>query len=60
MRQDDPEYIKTFQILAAVKQQTLMQQKKNALQQTQQQQAPKAPEVTNGVNGMFRQYWKIS
>ncbi|KAL9631568.1 MAG: hypothetical protein Q9204_004178 [Flavoplaca sp. TL-2023a] len=51
VRQDDPEYIKAFQILAAVKQQTLMQQKKNALQQTQQQQAPKAPEVTNGLNG---------
>ncbi|KAL8922872.1 MAG: hypothetical protein Q9172_003378 [Xanthocarpia lactea] len=56
VRPDDPEYVKTCQILSAVKQQQNLMQKKLALQhlqqqQTQQRQVPKAQETVNGVNG---------
>ncbi|KAL8782529.1 MAG: hypothetical protein Q9213_005294 [Squamulea squamosa] len=57
VRHDDPEYIKTCQILSAVKQQQNLIQKKLAMQQMQQQQhaqqrqAPKAQENVNGANG---------
>ncbi|KAL8772646.1 MAG: hypothetical protein Q9209_002307 [Squamulea sp. 1 TL-2023] len=56
VRHDDPEYIKTCQILSAVKQQQNLIQKKLAMQQMQQQhaqqrQVPKAQENVNGVNG---------
>lgn len=59
VRQDDPEYIKAFNILTAVRQQqtlakqrALTQQHTQQQQQAQQQQATKAQEATNGVNGM--------
>ncbi|KAL8764179.1 MAG: hypothetical protein Q9184_000148 [Pyrenodesmia sp. 2 TL-2023] len=57
VRQDNPEYIKTVNILQAVqKQQSFVRQRALAQQQTQQQQAQqqqftKAQEATNGVNG---------
>ncbi|KAL9612428.1 MAG: hypothetical protein Q9167_002976 [Letrouitia subvulpina] len=57
VRQDDPEYIKTVNILQAVKQQSTLAKQKALLQQqaqqveAQRQQISKAQETANGVNG---------
>ena len=54
VRQDDPEYIKVHNILAAVQKQQAYQ-KQRQKQQLQQQQQPNGSNVdvvANGVNGM--------
>ncbi|KAL8734865.1 MAG: hypothetical protein Q9166_001217 [cf. Caloplaca sp. 2 TL-2023] len=54
VRHDDPEYLKTANIIHAVRQQTVLaKQRQFAQQQTQQQQpqATRAQETSNGVNG---------
>jgi ATP-dependent helicase STH1/SNF2 len=62
VRQDDPEYLKAYNILSAVQQQKAyakqrqvyqQQQTQHQAQQRQQQQnVANAPGTTNGVNGI--------